>query len=151
MVVGHSFPTISSLLLRIAEEANLRFIPMSIICSNNCQLLVVSDQFHVHGSCSDKHRWVATIVFCCLDDPGEIPVVSSPARAKKVETDDNSKVNVDNDDSSFTTKRRKSPKPCTPFHEEWLVPLIKFMIESNQTHRMIRCSLFFVSMDRITR
>ncbi len=68
-------------------------------------------------------------VFCRLDDPGEIPAVSSPARAKRVETDDNSKGNVNNDDSSVTTKKRKSPKHCTPFYAEWLAPLIKFTIE----------------------
>ena len=83
LVVGHNFPTRSLLLLRIAEEANLRFIPISIIRSDNRQLLVIGDQFYVRGSCSDKHGWVATKVVCRLDDKGVIPVISSPARAKK--------------------------------------------------------------------
>jgi hypothetical protein len=137
LVVGHNFPTRSLLLLRIAEEANLCVIPMSIIRSDNRQLLVVGDQFYVHGSCSDKHGWVATKVFCRLDDPGVIPVISSPACAKR-EATDKSESEVDDDDSSFATKKRKSPKPRTPFHAEWLVPLIKFTIEpkpnkSNET------------------
>ena len=83
LVVGHNFPTRSLLLLRIAEEANLRFIHISIIRSDNRQLLVIGDQFYVRGSCSDKHGWVATKVVCHLDDQGMIHVISSPACAKK--------------------------------------------------------------------
>jgi hypothetical protein len=136
LVAGHSFPTRTLLLLRIAEEANLRHIPMSIVRSDNRQLLVIGDKFLVRGSCSDKNGWVATKVFCRLDEPGEMPVISSPARAKTVENDDTCNDDDedddedDDDDDEITKKRRKTPKPRTPFHAEWLVPLIKFTIES---------------------
>ena len=93
------------------------------------QLLVVGNKIHVRRSCSDTHGWVATSkVICYSDNPGEIPVVSSPAHVERVKIDDNRNGDFDNDDSSFTTKRRKPLKPRTPFHAEWLVPLIKFMI-----------------------
>ena len=134
LVAGHSFPTRTLLLLRVAEEANLRHIPMSIVRSDNRQLLVIGDKFLVRGSCSDKNGWVATKVFCRLDEPGEMPVISSPARAKAVGNvntrDDDDDDNDDDDDDDITQKRRKTPKPRTPFHAEWLVPLIKFTIES---------------------
>ncbi len=81
LVVGDTFQFKETLSMRIAEEANIRGVEISIVRSDKFQLLVVGVEFYVKASFSERKGWVVTTAIVCEGDR-MMPINAATQKAK---------------------------------------------------------------------
>ncbi len=65
LLVGQLFKHKETLLIRIAEEANLQHIKVSIIKSNHLAYIVAGHTFYVAANFQMESGWLVCVVCCC--------------------------------------------------------------------------------------
>ena len=140
LMVNHTFPSKEILLIRIAEEANLSGINVSVKRSDDFRLEVVGSkqsQFEVVAACSSAKGWRVTACETRLQVPNTTTTDHATADAFKENKDNTDDDGVegdsdevsddeggDDEDTPNQQRKYKSLVPRTPIKARWLLPFI---------------------------
>ena len=124
---GHTFPNKDILIMRIAEEANLRMKYTSCYRSDNFNCIVFGDRFFVGASFTPSIGWVVKVAAVCEGDKGFNNKMEEQLKQMNIVVQGRRAYQRD----KLGTKSTKSRAPRTPIHMDWVADIIKPFLSDN--------------------